>query len=73
MKLEKIGTADRMMFYISSSDENSYVNQANLSLREEIRPEEFKKAVGIALKTFHNFKMRLVVEDEILYYTEHDA
>lgn len=73
MKLEKIGTADRMMFYISSSDENSYVNQANLSLREEIRPEEFKKAVGIALKTFRNFKMRLVVEDEILYYTEHDA
>ena len=73
MKLEKIGTADRMMYYISSSDENSYVNQANLALKEEIRPAEFKKAVGAALKTFRNFKMRMVVEDEILYYTEHDA
>ena len=61
------------MYYISSSDENSYVNQANMVLKDDIRPEEFKKAVGVALKTFRNFKMRVVVEDEILYYTENDA
>ena len=73
MTLEKIGTADRMMFYISSSDENSYVNQANLVLKDEIKPEALKEAVKVALKTFCNFKMRLVVEDEILYYAENDA
>lgn len=73
MRLEKIGTADRLMFYCSSSDENSYVNQANLELKEDIRPEEFKQALKIALKTYRNFKMRLAVADEILYYAEHDG
>lgn len=73
VKLSKIGTADRMMYYVSSGDENSYVNQATLILKEEIKPEEFKKAVGIALNTFKNFKMQIVVQDEILYYKENDA
>ena len=73
MKLEKIGTADRMMFYCSSSDENSYVNQANLVLKEAVQPDALKAAIKSALKIFRNFKMRLVVEDEILFYAEHDA
>ncbi len=70
MKLEKIGTADRMMFYISSGDENSYVNQVNMTLKDQINPLQLEQAVEIALKTFHNFKMRIVVKDEVLYYTE---
>ncbi len=70
MNLEKIGACDRMMYYISSGDENSYVNQANVVLKDAIRPEELKKAVAIAAGTFRNFKMKVVVEDEILYYTE---